>query len=662
MLSETKKQRDEDLSDDEWNLNSDDGGRDRTPIYKPRLSVESDEDSRLIWKRAKPRAILNQKDRNISDVDISIDNHQVIGNTEPLIEIQPKSLSDNNGSQTYINETSAEKESISDQNPEEEKRSTFLDDETNKTLEEIIKRFTNVPRDTQLQDAFLITLPFIVSPTTLVEELGRLHDAPEDSFENSNQSKCTVQKNMLAFCQEWIETNFKYFLDPMPLMCLFKFLYSIRKGSSEHSKAKIQEHSCVPYVNSIIKIIQMKFNGIDLKDLVSTIYKMKNSIRTSKKVVSYASPEGTILSEEKDFFLGTDAYKWIRKLQEENFNALTSSFGKKRHVTSIWPLLEFDPHELLSQALAENLIDNLPRTKEITNPMEFKKSRRYTFNLSKETEDECYMSLLKIDIQPPKNIDFLYEVREKKFTMFDPVVFAQQLIIVEMNMLKKLEAHEFHFWIKGDKLLRERMAPNLHAIISHVNHMTYWIPTEIVSEQDPFTRASILKKFILIAEACYEYKNYQGVLEIVYGIASSSVQRLKAWKQLDTKFVQIYEKVSQAVSPSNNWKTYRTLIQEANGACIPYVGLILSDLTFIQDGIPTRDENNLIHWKKVIKIYNIFQNLKKHQNQTYHFKHADHNIIRFLSEEAVYADEKMIYNISKTNEPDVRRARSNSIY
>jgi hypothetical protein len=49
---------------------------------------------------------------------------------------------------------------------------------------------------------------------------------------------------------------------------------------------------------------------------------------------------------------------------------------------------------------------------------------------------------------------------------------------------------------------------------------------------------------------------------------------------------------------SFSYKTYRMTLLEEDPPCVPYIGIYLSDLTFIEDGNPEFLEDNLINFQK----------------------------------------------------------------
>jgi len=56
------------------------------------------------------------------------------------------------------------------------------------------------------------------------------------------------------------------------------------------------------------------------------------------------------------------------------------------------------------------------------------------------------------------------------------------------------------------------------------------------------------------------------------------------WK-IPQNYITVFKTMYKLISPENNWEYWRKLLKESSDtAHIPYIGLILSDLTFIKDG------------------------------------------------------------------------------
>ena len=75
------------------------------------------------------------------------------------------------------------------------------------------------------------------------------------------------------------------------------------------------------------------------------------------------------------------------------------------------------------------------------------------------------------------------------------------------------------------------------------------------------------------------------MMEILSGLQSSSVFRLKqTWNGLSNKQKELFEDIKELMSRSHNYDKLRKHFKACNPPLIPYMGLYLTDLTFIEDG------------------------------------------------------------------------------
>lgn len=116
--------------------------------------------------------------------------------------------------------------------------------------------------------------------------------------------------------------------------------------------------------------------------------------------------------------------------------------------------------------------------------------------------------------------------------------------------------------------------------------MSAWVATTILRCEDFRTRVIIFKSWILVAHHLQLLGNFNGLMEIVAGINSAPVFRLKhtieCFKNKHPKLFTIYEKILEDTSPLKSYATLRGMIKSINPPCIPYLGMYLTDLTFIE--------------------------------------------------------------------------------
>lgn len=86
---------------------------------------------------------------------------------------------------------------------------------------------------------------------------------------------------------------------------------------------------------------------------------------------------------------------------------------------------------------------------------------------------------------------------------------------------------------------------------------------------------------------------------ITQALLSTSVHRLdKSWKSLPKKTLQTFTSLRNLASSNLNYANLREAIKKAQSPSIPYLGMYLKDLVFINDASNDFSESGLINWEK----------------------------------------------------------------
>jgi hypothetical protein len=178
---------------------------------------------------------------------------------------------------------------------------------------------------------------------------------------------------------------------------------------------------------------------------------------------------------------------------------------------------------------------------------------------------------------------------------------AEQITLIEHELFRAIEPVELlnQNWSK-----HMEMSPHILEYIQWFNKMCQWAATEIIKEDNPEMRAVIITKFIKIADRLAELNNFNGLMEILASLEGSSIRRLKmTWAELPAADAENLERLAKLMNPEKNFKEYRAaIVNSAGKPWIPYLGLHLTDLTFVDDGNETRmgPNNGLINLQKAV--------------------------------------------------------------
>jgi len=238
---------------------------------------------------------------------------------------------------------------------------------------------------------------------------------------------------------------------------------------------------------------------------------------------------------------------------------------------------------------------------------------------------------------------------EKLMDEIDPIEFARQLTLKEHELLRAIEPHELLScgWAKKDKEFR---SPHLLSMIQHFNNVAAWVASTVLHQSELPNRVKIIKKILRIIEECQKMKNYFAVFELSGGLNCSAIGRLhKTWDEFSHGKVNP-QKVMAITQPTKNYSQYRDIVASATPPFIPYLGLYLSDLTFIEDGNPnTLSDGAYINFEKCSMVARVIQDLCKHQLQPYNFTRID--FVQHWMDSWEFPSEKELFDLSLKVEP-----------
>ncbi|KAF7549888.1 hypothetical protein G7Z17_g6082 [Cylindrodendrum hubeiense] len=168
---------------------------------------------------------------------------------------------------------------------------------------------------------------------------------------------------------------------------------------------------------------------------------------------------------------------------------------------------------------------------------------------------------------------------------FEPVELARQLTIKQMNIFCSILPEELlgSQWMKKGGV----SAPNVKAMSSLSTDLSNLVAETILQHPEIKKRAAVIKQWIKIAHQCLELHNYDGLMAIICSLNSSTISRLrKTWDAISAKRKEMLRTLQALVEPSQNNKVLRTRLHDHVPPCLPFLGMYLTDLTFVDIGNP----------------------------------------------------------------------------
>ncbi|QDS76548.1 hypothetical protein FKW77_006308 [Venturia effusa] len=169
---------------------------------------------------------------------------------------------------------------------------------------------------------------------------------------------------------------------------------------------------------------------------------------------------------------------------------------------------------------------------------------------------------------------------------FDPLELARQFTIIESRIFCSIGPEELlglEWTKKGDS-----RAINVRSMSTLSTDLTNLVADTILQLEEPKKRAVIIKQWVKISMKCLELNNYDSLMAIICSLNSSMVLRLKkTWELVSVKTKGRLEELKSIVDVGKNYAVLRSRLQGLVAPCIPFVGIYLTDLTFVDVGNQT---------------------------------------------------------------------------
>ncbi|GJJ15620.1 hypothetical protein Clacol_009898 [Clathrus columnatus] len=206
--------------------------------------------------------------------------------------------------------------------------------------------------------------------------------------------------------------------------------------------------------------------------------------------------------------------------------------------------------------------------------------------------------------------------RQLKLLDIDPLELARQLTIMESKLFAKIRPMEC--LNRGRDVRPSDTDDNISALIEASNKVAIWVSYAVLSKEDSRKRAAIIKQFIAVADRCRLLQNFSTMAALVAGLNSPPIRRLKrTWQQVSRQSKGTLTEAERTMDTNKNFTNYRTILKSARLPCVPFFGVYLSVLTFIQDGNKNMIQGEIINFSKREKFAEVIREIKHYQSSPY---------------------------------------------
>lgn len=241
----------------------------------------------------------------------------------------------------------------------------------------------------------------------------------------------------------------------------------------------------------------------------------------------------------------------------------------------------------------------------------------------KGSNNKAEKAVMNLLIESVKNVDrpkmlpsdFYEDGGDKSSVLdFSAKDIARQLTLRDSIALRRIRVSELlgSAWSRDD---RNITCPNLMALIKQFNEVSHWCSATILSNPTAAGRSEVITKYIKILKHLFTLNNFSSMIAIIAGLNSAGVCRLKdSFALVSKRIMSSLVDLTTLMSSKGSYHKYREYLQKLKGPCIPYMGLYLQDLTFIEDGNPNKLPNtSLINFTKRKMVYEVVEKIRNFQ-------------------------------------------------
>ncbi|XP_068608860.1 ras-specific guanine nucleotide-releasing factor 2 [Brachionichthys hirsutus] len=290
-------------------------------------------------------------------------------------------------------------------------------------------------------------------------------------------------------------------------------------------------------------------------------------------------------------------------------------------------------------------------------PQERKATANILSALSQEEQDDAQLKMEDILQMVSKSCPLLHFIvvespKAESFESLSAMEMAEQIALLDHIVFRSIPYEEFlgQGWMKVDKMER---TPYIMKTSQHFNDMSNLVASQIMAYTDVGSRASCIDKWLAVADVCRCLNNYNGVLEITSALNRSAIYRLKkTWAKVCKQTKALMDRLQKTVSSEGRFKNLRETLKNCNPPCVPYLGMYLTDLAFIEEATPNFTEEGLVNFSKMRMISHIIREIRQFQQAPYRIEHQP-KVTQFLLDKTLMMDEDALYELSLKIEPRV---------
>ncbi|KAI0988334.1 hypothetical protein GJ496_011118 [Pomphorhynchus laevis] len=257
-----------------------------------------------------------------------------------------------------------------------------------------------------------------------------------------------------------------------------------------------------------------------------------------------------------------------------------------------------------------------------------------------------------------------YDSKVFDILLVDPDDFATQITLMDWPVFKSITLDELTSCAWNVKCKLQK-AYNVVQFIRRFNHTNFWVQKEILHAQSHKSRVEILSRMIKVAKKLLDVNNLNGLMAVVTALLSAPIYRLDScWNSISRRDRLAFNSLTELVSEEENRRKLRSHLAMTSLPCIPFLGLYLTDLIYIDTLHP--HHGGMESSQRKIQMNNICRVISEFQQSDYTFlkplMHVQSYLssVRYIEELQKFAEDEN-YKLSLTIEPIQKDKYNNGI-
>ncbi|KAG8780242.1 hypothetical protein FRC15_009675 [Serendipita sp. 397] len=227
------------------------------------------------------------------------------------------------------------------------------------------------------------------------------------------------------------------------------------------------------------------------------------------------------------------------------------------------------------------------------------------------------------ELPRPLSKALLNQLKARQFTAinvldFNPVELARQLTMLESRLYCAVPPEEVI-----EKGMKGRSTPHVNALINLNTSIAGWVTDWILKEGlDTKKRVAYIKFFLKVGRECLALNNLSTPRAMMAALESTPISRLRSvWTAVPQKHKIVFQEMHGLSDHNRNFRTYRERLRRTEAPAVPFLGLILSDVTFTKEGnapyrpSPADANKKLINFNRYNRLAKIMGDMIRLQQQ-----------------------------------------------